>query len=398
MSDVFVAEDRSLDREVVVKLLSERIRHERVARERMSREARIGARLGWHPHVITVHDVGAWRGRPFIVIELAANGSIAERLDSEGPPSAAQAMRWLSQTADALDAAHESGIVHRDLKPANLLLDEQDNVRIADFGVAWQANERPLTFEGDVMGTAGYLAPEVAAGARATPKSDLYAFAVVAHELLTGKVLHSPDARPLDPAVQDVLVRALARDPGRRSTTAGELVEELECALDAGSAVTNRSIQRRSLFVNTRRSHRWRRRLVVALTGIVGVCAGLVAGALIGYDVAGGDAPLAAPPKPVTCALSTLDNDANVVVSGPSATSFCRGQARALSATGDPWGFRNGKRLIAPNTGNTVALSIVCTLHRNGLALHVYDDATQRIGHDVCRRYAVAGWEITAFS
>jgi eukaryotic-like serine/threonine-protein kinase len=191
MSDVYVADDQLLERPVIVKLLCERLLHEAIARERMAREARIGAQLGRHPHVITVHDVGVWKGRPFIVMELASNGSIAERLKREGAPTTVEAMRWLRQTAEALDAAHECGVVHRDLKPANLLLDHQDNVRISDFGVAWHANEQALTGDGEVMGTAGYLAPEQAAGAPATPESDLYAFAVVAHELLTGRLPNS---------------------------------------------------------------------------------------------------------------------------------------------------------------------------------------------------------------
>jgi serine/threonine-protein kinase len=398
MSDVYIAEDQLLERPVIVKLLSERLLGEASARERMAREARIGARLGQHPHVITVHDTGVWKGRPFIVMELASNGSIRERLEREGAPTPAQAMRWLRQTAEALDAAHERGVVHRDLKPGNLLLDEQDNVRIADFGVAWHADQQAVTCDGEVMGTAGYLAPEQAAGAPATAESDLYAFAVVAHELLTGKLPHSRDALSLDPAVQDVLARALAPEPARRPATAGDLVAELEHAFDAAAPITKRFIRGRSLFVSTRPSSRWRRRLVLAAVGTTAAFGGVVAGALIGYDVAGGDASVAGPRQPVRCALSTLDNDANVVVAGADAITFCREQVRALSATGDPWGFRSGARLIAPNTGDTTALSVVCTLRENGLSLRVYDDATQRIGHDVCRHYELGGWEITSFS
>lgn len=397
MSDVYVADDRLLGRTVVVKLLSEGRRHEQGARERMEREARVGARLGEHPHIVTVHDAGSWRGRPFIVMEFAANGSIAERIEREGRPSVSQAIRWLQQTAEALDAAHERGVVHRDLKPANLLLDQDDGVRIADFGVAWEAGEPPLTCEGEVLGTAGYLAPEQAAGQPVTAQADIYALAVVAHELLTGALPNSPDAERLAPDVEDILIGALASDPARRPTSAGELTADLVAALAPTSETTRRLIAGRSHYPARRRRSVWRRRLTLALVAVAASIAGVIAGALVGFDVAAGGSPLASGPPP-RCALSTLDNDANVVVQGAKALSFCRSQARALSLGSDPWGFRSGRRLIAPNTNDPTRLSGVCTLQGRGLSLHVYDDATQRIGHDVCRQFALAGWEVTNLS
>src|SRR3954469_7001816 len=101
-------------------------------------------------------------------------------------PPPARAPAWLEQAATALDAAHRQGIVHRDVKPANLLLNERDELRVADFGIASATGMDSMTLPGTVLGTAGYLSPEQARGERATPPSDLYALAVVAYELLSG--------------------------------------------------------------------------------------------------------------------------------------------------------------------------------------------------------------------
>ncbi len=114
----------------------------------------------------------------------AARSRIAIR---DGRVHTGQALDWLEQAADALDAAHAEGVVHRDVKPANLLLDGADNVHVADFGIASAAGMDSLTKTGTVIGTAAYLSPEQAQGTRATPASDRYALAVVAWELLTGR-------------------------------------------------------------------------------------------------------------------------------------------------------------------------------------------------------------------
>ena len=165
MSDVYLAVDSMLDRQVAVKVLSEAFSEDDAFRERFLREARTAARLGPRRRVVTIYDVGEWKGRPFIVMELIEGGTLADRI-SAGVPDQSRALAWLAQTAEALDAAHAEGIVHRDVKPANLLLDEQDEVRIADLGLACpELAGTGLTPPGGLVGTAGYLAPERLAGA-----------------------------------------------------------------------------------------------------------------------------------------------------------------------------------------------------------------------------------------
>ena len=186
MGEIYRAEDSHLARTVAVKVLSERYADNEATRGRFTREGLAAARLSKAPSTITIFDVGEHEGRPYIVMEYLAGGSLADRLTREGAQPLGRALDWLGQTAAALDAAHASGIVHRDVKPANLLLDDDDRVKVADFGVASAADLASFTEAGTVVGTAGYLAPEQARGETATPASDRYALAVVAFELLTG--------------------------------------------------------------------------------------------------------------------------------------------------------------------------------------------------------------------
>ena len=243
MGEVYRAEDADLARIVAVKLLSERFADNDAIRGRFTREALAVARLSHAPSTVTIFDVGEHEGRPYIVMEYLPGGSLADRLEREGAQPVGRSLEWLGQAAAALDAAHANGIVHRDVKPANLLLDSDDRVKVADFGVASAADLGSFTEAGTVVGTAGYLAPEQARGERATPASDLYALAVVAFELLTGErpferesstaeaMAHVSAPIPpasstnpqLPPELDDVLARGLAKEPVHRFATAGEL-------------------------------------------------------------------------------------------------------------------------------------------------------------------------------
>jgi tRNA A-37 threonylcarbamoyl transferase component Bud32 len=258
MGDIYRATDSSLGRDVAVKVLAERYAQDEAIRSRFTREALAAAKLSGGPGTVTIFDVGEHDGRPFIVMEHLPGGSLEDRLRDTGAQDTGRALAWLEEAAAALDAAHRMGIVHRDVKPANLLLDADENVRVADFGIASAAGMDSLTKTGTVLGTAGYLAPEQALGERTTPASDRYALAIVAFELLTGTRpfeaetptaeasahVHAPVPsisqhglpRELDP----VFERALAKDPEARFASCAEFVAEIRDALSRAATATRR--------------------------------------------------------------------------------------------------------------------------------------------------------------
>src|SRR3954454_14326655 len=239
MAAVYAAQDELLGREGAVKVLAEAYGADDDARRRFTREARAAARVSDHPNVVTIYDIAESDGDPpnaFIVMELLTGGTVADRLRSGEPIPHTLALRWLEETAAALDAAHRTGMVHRDDNPANLLLDATGTLKVADFGIATLANDVPLTRTGQGSGTAAFLSPEQAEGKPATDASDRYALAVVAFELLTGRrpvtaetpaaqaIAHvdkePPAATAVSPglpnAVDTVLARGLAKDPAER--------------------------------------------------------------------------------------------------------------------------------------------------------------------------------------
>ncbi len=261
MASVWCADDRVLGRQVAIKVLADRFVDDEVAVRRFKREARAAARVSAHPHVVTIFDVGDLQDPAsggdetlgaFIVMEHLAGGTVADALRHHAV-TREEARRWLRDAAEALDHAHARGIVHRDIKPANFLLDQNRSVHVADFGIARLASEDTISSAGELFGTAAYLAPEQALGRGATAASDRYALAVAAFELLTGgrpftathfaaqARQHVDDPRPraserdasLAPAVDDVLIRGMAKDPADRYPTAAAFVAALETALDS---------------------------------------------------------------------------------------------------------------------------------------------------------------------
>jgi hypothetical protein len=372
-AEVLLAHDLELRRDVAVKLLARRPGDPSIP-ERFTREAVIAARLGRHPHVVTIYDTGHWRGRPFIVMELQPGGNVEDAL-AAGSIDQARALRWLGEAADAVDAAHALGVVHRDLKPSNLLLDERDGIQIADFGIASaeDAAER-LTLTGTILGTAGYLSPEQARGDRVTDASDRFSLAVVACELLTGR---RPPVRGMPPRLETVLDRALAERPEDRFATAGDFVAAIAAACTTPIAARTHALEPASPTAILRRhratagARRFGRRLVAT------VAAGLIAAfAILAFGYVRADAPAA-----VTCTVSAVDHDANLVVTGVKAHAYCSERAQEFG-----WSVRPGQALRSPDLGKRPTL--VCRSRRGALRIAVYDGGGQRIGRDLCDSYA----------
>ena len=253
MSEVWKAEDETLKRTVAVKVILGPVAAESTFRERFLREARLVAGLE-HPNVLPVFDYGtATAGGEevsYLVMPLVAGGSLKGRVAGPVPP--ALAVTWLSAIASALDHAHAKGILHRDVKPGNVLMDSQDRPLLADFGLARSAEvSSGLTATGTVLGTPLYMAPEQATGAALSGRADQYALAVIAFELLAGRVpfsaqsplavLHQHVATPppplssflpgTAPAVDAVLARGLSKEPADRFSSCGAFVAALGAAL-----------------------------------------------------------------------------------------------------------------------------------------------------------------------
>jgi serine/threonine protein kinase len=259
MGEVWLAEDPRLHRQVAIKTLPVRTQGDREYLQRFEREARAAAALN-HPHILPVHDFGEQQlangqSITYLVMPYIQGGSLSSRItwlmnNHAGMPQQ-EAIQYLWQAAEAIDYAHAQGVIHRDIKPANMLLRDANWLMLADFGIARiMTDQERLTQTGMGFGTPEYMAPEQAQG-QAVPASDLYSLGVIAYELFTGRVpfkadtpyattiqhIMSPPPPPrqinpsLSPAVEQVLLRGLAKDPAQRAPSARAFVSALQQAL-----------------------------------------------------------------------------------------------------------------------------------------------------------------------
>ncbi len=232
MASVWLAVDQRLGRPVAVKIVADTLAGDEHWLRRFRREARAAARLS-HPGVVPVFDYGIEDGRPYLVMEYVAGGTLAGRLTGSRatvPP----AHRLARELLEALGAVHAAGILHRDIKPANLLLDEADHVRFTDFGIAQPQDATSLTRTGLVVGTLRYLAPEVAAGEPASIQSDLYSAGVVIGEA-------AGDPRP--PSLATLIDALTAEDPRRRPASTAAALQLLAGGADPTTATRPRRAQ-----------------------------------------------------------------------------------------------------------------------------------------------------------
>lgn len=254
-AEVFEATDRLLGRRVAVKVLREGMTPDPQAVTRFHREARAAASLN-HPNIVTVHDVGVDGARPFIVMELIHGEPLSELLEREGQLAFGRAAAIAHAIAEGLACAHDAGIVHRDLKPRNVMLTAQGQVKVLDFGIAQALDRTPVD---EPLGTAEYLSPEQATGARLDGRSDVYSLGVVMYEMLAGRppfigdraldVVHQhvrgapPPLSGLRPdvplALQAIVERCLRKKPASRYRDARALAQEIRRFRSAGPEVTD---------------------------------------------------------------------------------------------------------------------------------------------------------------
>jgi len=239
MGVVYEAVQLTLERPVALKLINPARVDDAEFRARFVRESHVAAGLE-HPHVIPVYEAREDGGLLFIAMRLVRGPSLADVLAREAPLAPVHAARLIAQVASALGTAHARGLVHRDVKPANILLHERDHTYLTDFGVTRELGADGLTTAGEMLGTVDYMAPEQARAERVGPAADIYSLGCVLYEAVTGRVpydesseaariaahLHDPiphasERWPAVPAALDeVIVRALDKNPGRRFITA----------------------------------------------------------------------------------------------------------------------------------------------------------------------------------
>jgi serine/threonine protein kinase len=228
MASVWLAHDGQLDRQVAVKVIADALAADPVWVQRFEREARAVASLS-HPNIVRVFDFGAEQGRPFIVMEHVAGGTLADLLARGEPVRAEDLAR---QLLGAVRHIHAAGLLHRDIKPANVLLASDHTPQLTDFGIAHHGDATRLTSTGNVVGTVRYLAPEVLAGGPASVGSDLFA---------CGRLLADASAEQR-PRRLDALVQALtAEDPASRPSSAEAALELLDRAPTAETRVLEES-------------------------------------------------------------------------------------------------------------------------------------------------------------
>ena len=244
MATVYIAQDERLDRPVALKVMHPHLADSQDFVARFRREARAAARIV-HPGVVSVFDQGVVTGQGFLVMELIDGTNLRQLLRAQGAFTIPQALRYASDTLEALRAAHRMGVIHRDIKPENILVPTDGPAKVTDFGLARAASEVSLSSTGNMLGTVAYIAPEIATTARADARSDIYSVGIMLYEMLTGTVpwagesplqiashhvaddVPSPSAsQPWIPREIDDLVAALtAREPASRPADASEAID-----------------------------------------------------------------------------------------------------------------------------------------------------------------------------
>jgi streptogramin lyase len=365
MGVVYRAYDLRLKRNVALKLIAPELSQDEHFRERFLSETELAASLE-HPNVVPIHDAGEYEGQLYLAMRYV-EGSDLKALLHEGPLDPGRAIAICSQVAAALDAAHARGLVHRDVKPSNVLLDSQEHVYLADFGLSRRLSEQAPGLEPTFsLGTPAYVAPEQIQGDEVDERADVYSLGCLTYECLTGEApypreselavlwAHLNDPPPAPPGLEEVMAKALAKQPAERYASCGELAQAAARALG---------------IAEPRRSRWLSAPVIVGLAGLA-----LVAAALATYFAVrgGGEAP---PARRDT--LVRIDPATNHVVDsipiGPRASSVTFGDDYLWTTSYDDhtlWRIdpTTGRARVTGVTGGT-PLDVAV---RNGLAVVAY--------------------------
>jgi hypothetical protein len=322
---VYLAHDTLLDRDVAFALIKTEGLDD-VGRERIRREAQAMGRLGAHPHVVSVFDLGETGGQPFIVTELMTGGDVEgliEKADQHRVPQET-ALRLVDEVCRGLEFAHSKQIVHRDLKPGNVWLTAEGTAKIGDFGLAVATDRARLTQAGLMVGTVAYMPPEQVMGGEVTPRSDLYSLGAMLYELVTGRPpfvgdetvaiitqhLNTPPVAPawhvpdLPAGLDGLILGLLEKDPARRPPSAGEVRRTLSTLTAPAAAVDGHAepvAPESPLY----------RRVFVVLAGLLGVLV-LLDGTRAGRArLTGGLGQLGASTEGVVASILRLAMDVN---------------------------------------------------------------------------------------
>ncbi len=252
MADVYLCEDLTLGRNVAIKVLLQRYLNDPTFVERFRREAKAAAGLN-QQNLVSIYDWGEVDGTYYIAMEYVEGETLKDLIRRRGRLSGNESVAVTLQLLAAVDFAHRSGIVHRDIKPQNIMIDPHGTAKVMDFGIA-RAGDSGMTEAGSILGTAQYLAPEQAKGYPVDERSDLYSVGVCLYEMLTGTVPFKGDSAvtvalkhvnevPVEPselvpgmpyALNQIVLKAMAKDPADRYQSAAEFARDLRAAKEGG--------------------------------------------------------------------------------------------------------------------------------------------------------------------